>query len=170
VLSTRLHLFGTAILGRCPPACLEVAFSFFSPHHLFCSDSQHASRVSARMSHKFFLVLCIPIQLGASRNASFEFSNLAFVWKGNCATNVDGILHVAVNRNNCAAMSDFIQFVRITVPISSWISSLLTGIRGQAQRLLPLVVSSRRHLCAVCGQLPLALPMVHMCMQFPLLL
>jgi len=27
-------------------------------------------------------VLCIPMQVGASRNASFEFSNLAFAWKG----------------------------------------------------------------------------------------
>jgi hypothetical protein len=57
-------------------------------------------------------------------------------------------------------MSDFIQIVRITVPISSWISSAFTGIRGQAHRLLPLVISSRRNLCAVCGQLPSALPMV----------
>jgi hypothetical protein len=59
-----------------------------------------------------------------------------------------------------AAMSDFIQFVRVTVPISSWISAAFTGVRGQAHRLLPLVVPSRRHLCAVCGQLPSALPMV----------
>ena len=58
------------------------------------------------------------------------------------------------------AMSDFIQFVRITVPISSWMSAAFTGVRGQAHRLLPLVVPSRRHLCAVCGQLPSALPMV----------
>jgi hypothetical protein len=122
----------------------------------------------ARWSHKFFPVLCIPIQLGASRNASFEFSNLAFVWKGNYATNADVIFHDTVTCNSSAAMSDFIQFVRITVPVSSWISALLTGVRGQAQRLLPLVVSNRRHLCAVCGQLPSALPMVLMRTQFSL--
>jgi hypothetical protein len=58
------------------------------------------------------------------------------------------------------AMSDFIQFVCINVPISSWILAAFTGVRGQVHRLLPLVVPSRRHLCAVCGQLPSALPMV----------
>lgn len=87
-------------------------------------------------------VICIPIQVGASRNASFEFSNIAFVWK---------------------AISDFIQFVRVTVPISSWVSTAISSIRGQAQRLLPLVLSSRRYQCAVCGQVPSALPMFSHC-------
>ena len=62
--------------------------------------------------------------------------------------------------NARAAMSDFIQFVRTTVPIAAWTSTTVAGIRGQAQRLLPLVISSRRHVCSVCGQVPSALPMV----------
>jgi hypothetical protein len=57
-------------------------------------------------------------------------------------------------------MSDFIQFVRTTVPIAAWTSTTVAGIRGQAQRLLPLVISSRRHACSVCGHVPSALPMV----------
>ena len=62
--------------------------------------------------------------------------------------------------NARAAMSDFIQFVRTTVPIAAWTSTTVAGIRGQAQRLLPLVISSRRHACSVCGHVPSALPMV----------
>ena len=59
-----------------------------------------------------------------------------------------------------AAMSDFVQFVRVTVPIASWTATTVAGIRGQAQRLLPLVVPSRRNVCSVCGHVPNALPMV----------
>lgn len=106
-------------------------------------------------------MICIPIQVGASRNASFEFSNIAFVWKG--ASAID--CHKQLSYNRYAAISDFIQFVRVTVPISSWVSTAISSIRGQAQRLLPLVLSSRRYQCAVCGQVPSALPMVRRCAE-----
>ena len=83
---------------------------------------------------------------------------------------IPAISHPSSSYNRNSAISDFIQFVRVTVPISSWISLAVSAVRGQAQRLLPLVVSSRRHLCAVCGQLPSALPMVsvYVCSTQPL--